>query len=53
MMGSSIGAETLVRASRQQASCDVHGEVVILDVEKGAYYGLEEVGARVWELLRA
>jgi hypothetical protein len=26
--------------------------VVILDVERGAYYGLEEVGARVWALLQ-
>ena len=52
MMGSSIDAATLVRASLQQAHCDVHGEIVILDVERGAYYGLEEVGARVWELLQ-
>ena len=51
-MGGSIELRTLVRASAQPASSDVHGEVVILDVEKGFYYGLEQVAARVWQLLQ-
>ena len=27
-------------------------EVVILDLESGTYFGLDPVGARVWELMR-
>jgi sulfur transfer complex TusBCD TusB component (DsrH family) len=27
-------------------------ETVILSLEDGVYYGLEEVGARIWELLQ-
>ena len=30
---------------------DVDGEVVILDVERGQYCGLKNVGARIWGLL--
>lgn len=30
---------------------DVGGETVILDIEKGSYFSLDAVGARVWELI--
>ena len=29
----------------------VGGEAVLLDVESGLYFGLDEVGARIWQLL--
>jgi hypothetical protein len=31
---------------------EVHGEIVLLDLEGEAYFGLNAVGARVWQLLR-
>lgn len=39
------------RATNRQVSSDLGGEVVILDLEGSRYYGLDGVGARVWELL--
>ncbi len=39
-------------ATRRQVSCTVSGEVVILHLDDGAYYGLNEVGTRIWELLQ-
>ena len=33
-------------------SCTLAGEVVILSIDKGTYYGLNEVGARVWDLIQ-
>jgi len=30
---------------------DLEGEAVILDLASGAYFGLNEVGTRVWRLL--
>lgn len=30
---------------------DVDGEAVILNLETGQYYGLDEVGTRMWDLL--
>lgn len=40
----------MVVAVNHQVSSDLGGEVAILDLEAGMYYGLEEVGARVWAL---
>jgi hypothetical protein len=33
-------------------SRDLEGEVIILHLGAGTYFGLDGVGARVWELLR-
>jgi len=41
-----------VVASKGQVSSDLGGEVAILDLERGTYFGLDEVGARIWELVR-
>ncbi len=38
-------------ASTEQVSTMVGGEVVILDMRAGLYFGLDAVGARLWELL--
>jgi len=32
-------------------SAEVGNEVVLLSIEKGVYFGLNKVGARVWSLL--
>ncbi len=32
-------------------SQDMDGEVVVLDLARGEYYGLNEVGSRIWTLL--
>jgi hypothetical protein len=39
-------------AARDQVSCNLSGEIVILNVESGLYFGLDRVGARVWELIQ-
>jgi hypothetical protein len=31
---------------------DVEGEVVLLDVQNGGYFGLNEVGASIWRLIQ-
>ncbi len=43
---------SLVAVSPNQVSTDLGSETVILGVEAGRYFGLDEVGARVWELLQ-
>ena len=50
---SPLSATALVVAAREgQLSTSLAGEVVILDVERGVYFGLDGVGAKVWELLQ-
>lgn len=41
-----------VVASQNPVSANLAGEAVILDPDSGMYYGLNEVGARVWELIQ-
>ena len=43
---------TRIVASQQQVSCDLDGEAAILNLKNGFYYGLDPVGARVWNLLQ-
>ena len=45
------GSSTVV-ASKDQVSSDLGGEVAILDLKAGVYYGLDAVGARIWSLIQ-
>ena len=47
-----ITTSTLVAAAAGQVSSDLAGEAIILSLQTGMYYGLGQVGARIWELLR-
>jgi hypothetical protein len=40
-----------VRVGKDTSFEQVGGEVVLLNLESGKYYGLDEVGARMWTLL--
>jgi hypothetical protein len=44
---------SFIKRSSDQIACDMGGEVVILDLKSGNYYGLDAVGTRVWELIEA
>lgn len=44
--------DTVLLASRDQASTTVGGEAIILGMADGIYYGLEGAGARIWALLQ-
>lgn len=47
-----IAADTTVVASPHQVSTSVGDEAVILGATAGQYFGLSEVGARVWAMLQ-
>jgi hypothetical protein len=42
----------IVTATQGQVSSDLAGEAVILDLTSGVYYGLNEVGAKIWHLIQ-
>jgi hypothetical protein len=44
--------ESVVVVSKDQMASDVAGETVILGLTAGRYYGLDAVGARVWQLIQ-
>lgn len=48
-----INENTIVSANTQQVTGDLpDGDVVILNLANGVYYGLNEVGARIWKLIQ-
>jgi hypothetical protein len=46
-----ISGETVV-SSKDAISCDLKGEVIILHVSSGVYFGLEGVSADIWQFIQ-
>ena len=42
---------TVIVRSPDQVSGDLDGKVVLLSIENGEYYNMNEVGSRIWTLL--
>ena len=51
-MKKQVSVDSTVVASDGQVSSDFGEEVAILDFKVGVYYGLDDVGARVWQLVQ-
>jgi hypothetical protein len=47
-----LTAETVVVASSEQVHRMLGDEAVILELRKGTYFGVDDVGARIWERLQ-
>jgi hypothetical protein len=56
-MASSKGAATLITlestvvVAPKLVSCELEGEAAILNLSTGIYYGLDKVGASIWEMI--
>lgn len=51
-MSKEILLDSVVVTARDQLSCDLTGEAAILDIKTGTYYGLDPIGARIWNLIQ-
>lgn len=52
MSVSPLADDSRITVSSNQISCDLAGEMAILNLDNGVYYGLDPVGARLWTLLQ-
>lgn len=48
---SALNLQSTVVRSPDQVSGDLDGKVVLLSIENGEYYNMNEVGSRIWALL--
>jgi len=48
----SFSENTQITVEKNQVSTDLGGEAAILNLTNGVYYGLDSVGARVWNLIQ-
>jgi len=51
-MSPTFSDRSVVVAAKDQVSCDLAGEAAILNIKSGVYYGLDPVGARIWNLMQ-
>lgn len=51
-MDVTISDRSVVVVTKDQVSCDLGGEAAILNMKNGVYYGLNPVGARIWNLMQ-
>ena len=46
-----ITTETVIKQIEEIVASDIDGETVMMSVENGKYYGLDDIGSRIWELI--
>src|SRR5438477_9116302 len=51
-VGAPFAAQSVVRTIKSYVWCDLGAEAAVLHLGSGLYYGLNDVGARVWELIQ-
>lgn len=47
-----LSGRSSVVAAKEQVSCSLADEAVILNLKAGVYYGLNPVAARIWSLIQ-
>ncbi len=48
-----LKADSLISAHPEQLSSDLDGETILLQMSSGLYYGLNEMGAAIWEMIQS
>jgi hypothetical protein len=51
MNANSISTSSLVCRSQDQVSTRVDDDTVMMNTKKGMYYGLDDIGTDIWELI--
>ena len=47
-----ISNSSLIKTCKDQLSCGLGGEAVLLELQSGIYYGLNSSGALIWSLIQ-
>jgi hypothetical protein len=47
-----LSLRNFIKVSDDVVSRDLEGEAVVLNLETGIYFGLNEVGTRIWSLIQ-
>jgi hypothetical protein len=47
-----ISTDSTLVIADDVVSCDLDGETAILNVKEGVYYGLDPIGAKIWNLIQ-
>ncbi|MDJ0616030.1 MAG: PqqD family peptide modification chaperone [Calothrix sp. MO_192.B10] len=47
-----ISSHSIIVVSQEQVFSNLSEDAIILDMKSGTYYGLDEVGASIWNLIQ-
>ncbi|MEO0970579.1 MAG: PqqD family peptide modification chaperone [Cyanobacteria bacterium J06639_18] len=47
-----INDSAIISAAKEQISSDLGGEAIILNLKSGVYHGLNEVAAKIWNIIQ-
>lgn len=47
-----MGLNTTVVPTNSQVACEVGGDVLLLELERGEYYGFRGAGPLIWDLIQ-
>jgi hypothetical protein len=50
-MSTKLTPETIVQRNPKLIANHMDGEIVMMSIDNGEYYGLDEIGSRIWELM--
>ncbi|MBF0498456.1 MAG: lasso peptide biosynthesis PqqD family chaperone [Deltaproteobacteria bacterium] len=50
MTAHSISSASIISRSQDVVSGNIDGEIVMMHIKAGMYYGLDDVASRIWEL---
>ena len=50
-MATPLSLASFVHSSSDQIAAPVNDEIVILSIERGSYYGLDDIGSEIWQRL--
>lgn len=51
IINNELDLETVVFRNNEIDDTDIDGEKVMMDLEKGKYYMINEVGSRIWDII--
>lgn len=51
-MNEKIELDSIVSQNDDINSTDIDGQAVMMNIEKGKYYGFNDVGTRIWEIIK-
>ncbi len=47
-----ITTDTIINQIEDIVDTDIDGETVMMSIQNGEYYGLDEIGSRIWALIK-
>jgi hypothetical protein len=50
-MREKIALQHIVKRNPEIVTSNIDGEIVMMSIDNGEYYGLDEIASRIWELI--